>query len=148
MLHARACLIAVVVAVLGACGGKRGGFTELEGAVESIPIFRPSSLVKRSEAFTSDDLHDLTKFSTYTWYLKTSRSPEEVEAFYLAQWPGASRSVSEDGVYVRYPPVPEEDEDGNAPPLPEGAGVMIHAEREGKKTLFDIHEDVYSSRRP
>ena len=142
----------LVVALL--CTSCSSNVTKLDGALEPIPIFSPATFKERHTAFTSDNVGDPRKFSTYTWYLETERSVSEVEAFYAAQWPNG-RGRSEDGedpsedasenedIHFRNPPLPE----GDAPPG-ESVSVTIKRAREGGKTQFSISEDVCSRRRP
>src|SRR5262249_32680045 len=87
-------LVLLVVTLL--CTSVSRNVTQLDGALGTIPIFSPATFKERHTAFTSDDIGDPRKFSTYTWYLETERSVSEVEAFYAAQWPNG-RSRSEDG---------------------------------------------------
>jgi hypothetical protein len=125
----------------------RQNVTQLDGALGTIPIFSPASFKERVTAHTSDDIGEPRKFSTYTWYLETERSPSEVEAFYSAHWPNG-RSDREDGesdddITFRNPPLPAEDV-----PLGESVSVTIKRAMEGRKTQFSISEDVFTRRRP
>lgn len=131
----------ILLLAASACGGT---VKELDGAIGNIPIFAPATLKDQSSAFTSDDIGDPTKFSSYTWYLETEKSPAEVEAFYVAQWPGAGRveDEEENTVFLRNPPLPEGDE-----PLGESVAVTIKRTREGGKTQFYIEEDVFRAKR-
>ena len=149
-------LVLLVVALL--CTSCSRNVTQLDGAMGTIPIFSPASFKERHTAYTSDNIGDPRKFSTYTWYLQTEKSAAEVEAFYAAQWPNG-RGRSEDGenssenasenasenedIHFRNPPLPE----GDAP-LGESVSVTIKRAREGGKTQFSISEDVFSRRRP
>jgi hypothetical protein len=123
-----------------ACGGS---VKELDGAIATIPVFAPASLKERTTAFTSDDIGDMMKFSTYTWYLETEESPMAVDAYYVAQWPGASRTEDAEEIIIRNPPFPA-DEDA---PLGESVLVTIKLVREGGKTQFSISEDVFRAKR-
>ena len=135
-------LLPLLFALTSACGGT---VKELDGAMGQIPIFAPASFKERTTSFTSDDFGDPTKFSSYTWYLETEQSPDEVANFYVAQWPGAGRTDDEeDGtIFIRNPPLPE---DENAA-LGESVSVMIHRTREGGRTQFEISEDVFRAKR-
>ena len=145
-------LVLLVVALL--CTSCSRNVTQLDGALGAIPIFSPATYKERHDAFTSDDIGDPRKFSTYTWYLETERGVSEVEAFYAAQWPNG-RSHSEDGedssedandpadITFRNPPLPADDT-----PLGESVSVTIKHAREGGKTQFSITEDVFARRRP
>lgn len=132
-------LLLVTLLVAG-CGGT---VKELDGAVATIPIFSPASLKERTTSFTSDDIGDMRKFSTYTWYLETDASPAAVADYYAGQWPTASRSDDEEEIIIRNPPFPE-DEDA---PLGESVLVTVKLVREGGKTQFSISEDVFRARR-
>lgn len=132
--------LAAALGLLAAC---TPNVSSLDGAVGAIPIFNPASFKERSQAFTSDDIGDPMKFSTYTWYLETDERAEAVAAFYAAQWPGAER-IEEDGeIRLRNPPFPENEDE----PLGESVLVTIKLEREGGKTQFSISEDVFRARR-
>lgn len=117
--------------------------SELEGAVGTIPIFNPATFKERTTSFTSDDIGNPTKFSTYTWYLETEESPEAVATFYAAQWPGAERIDDDGEITLRNPPFPEDENE----PLGESVLVTISTEREAGKTQFSISEDVFKARR-
>jgi len=142
-------LVLLVVAL--SCTSCGGNVTKLDGALGTIPIFSPASFKERHTAFTSDDIGDPRKFSTYTWYLETERSVADVEAFYAAQWPngrsrnedGEDASAGDDDITFRNPPLPE----GDAP-LGESMLVTIKRAQHGGKTQFSISEDVFSHRRP
>jgi len=125
---------------LGGCSSK---VTELEGAMGTIPIFNPASFKERTSSFTSDNIGDPMKFSTYTWYLETEESAEAIAAFYAAQWPGAERIDDDGEITIRNPPFPENEDE----PLGESVLVSISTEREGGKTQFYISEDVFRARR-
>jgi hypothetical protein len=120
-----------------------GGPVTLDGAIATIPVFAPASLKERHTSFTSDDVNDIMKFSTYTWDLETGESPMAVDAYYMAQWPGASRTEDEETINIRNPPIPENED----APLPEGVLVTIKLVREGGKTQFSISEDVFRAKR-
>lgn len=136
-------LVAASLLAALALGGCSSKVSELEGAIASIPIFNPASLKERTTSFTSDDMGDMMKFSTYTWYMETDESADAVANFYAAQWPAAER-IEEDGeISLRNPPFPE-DEDA---PLGESVMVTIKTEREGGKTQFYISEDVFRAKR-
>lgn len=141
------CAVLLMLALAGtSCEG--GNVTKLDGALGTIPIFSPASFKERVTAHTSDDIGEPRKFSTYTWYLETERSPSEVEAFYAAQWPNGRSDRKEDGegdddITFRNPPLPAEDA-----PLGESASVTIKRAMEGRKTQFSITEDVFTRRRP
>src|SRR5262245_17899941 len=145
-------LVLLVVTLL--CTSCTRNVTQLDGALGTIPIFSPATFKERHTAFTSDNIGDPRKFSTYTWYLETERSVSEVEAFYAAKWPNgrsrgengedSSEDASEnDDINFRNPPLPE----GDAP-LGESVSVTIKRAPEGGKTQFSISEDVFSLRRP
>jgi hypothetical protein len=133
----------LALALAAACGGS---VSSLDGAIAEIPIFAPASLKERSASYTSDDVDDIMKFSSYTWYMETDRTPDEVAAFYVAQWPGAGRTDDEENatIFIRNPPLPD-DEDA---PIGESVSVTINRTREGGKTQFHIAEDVFRAKRP
>src|SRR5215470_1915570 len=141
-------LALLVVALL--CTSCSRNVTQLDGALGTLPIFSPATFKERHTAFSSDNVGDPRKFSTYTWYLETERSVSDVEAFYAAQWPngrirnedGEDASENED-IHFRNPPLPE----GDAP-LGESVSVTIKRAQEGGKTQFSLSEDVFSRRRP
>jgi len=144
----------VLLTVTLLCTSCSRNVTQLDGALGAIPIFSPATFKERHTAYTSDDIGDPRKFSTYTWYLESERGVSEVEAFYAAQWPNG-RSQSEDGedssedandpadITFRNPPLPADDT-----PLGESVSVTIKRAREGGKTQFSITEDVFARRRP
>ncbi len=134
------CLGLLLTLSLAACTPK---VSELEGAIASIPIFNPASLKERTTSFTSDDIGDMMKFSTHTWYMETEESPDAVANFYAAQWPGAERIEEEGEISLRNPPFPEDEDE----PLGESVMVTIKTEREGGKTQFYISEDVFRAKR-
>jgi len=125
------------------CGGGAAGGRGLDGALGPIPVFAPARKIRRSTAFTSDELQNPMKFSSFTWHFRTSRPADEIEAFYLSQWPGAGRVEDDEAVYLRYPALPADDA-----PLGESVAITIFRAREGGKTRFSISEDVFAERRP
>ena len=128
--------------VLVACGG----VDALPGAVGQIPIFNPSKYLDTRSAYTSDNIGDPMKFSSYTWELETERSADEVIAFYAAQWPQAGREDDEEEnvVRLRNPAFPADEDE----PLGESVMVTVWRDRQGGKTKFAIDEDVFRARRP
>lgn len=122
-----------------ACGGP----VTLDGAIATIPVFAPASFKERNTSFTSDDIGDMMKFSTYVWYLETPESPMAVDAYYMAQWPGASRTEDAEEIIIRNPPFPANED----APLGESVLVTIKLTREGGKTQFNITEDVFRAKR-
>ena len=137
--YPRLLTVILLVFVLVSCGGP---VKELDGALGTIPIFSPASLKEKHTAHTSDVISDPMKFSTYTWNLETTRSVIEVDAFYAAQWPAASRVEEEGEIIFHNPPLPEDEA-----PLGEGMHVTIKTAQEGGKTQISISEDVFSRRR-
>lgn len=135
-----ALLLTVAALLSSACGSST---PTLEGAIGTIPVFSPAELKDRNSSFTSDDIGNPMKFSTYTWELETEKSPAEVQAFYVAQWPSAGIIEDEGEVVIRNPPLPE-DEDA---PLGESILVTIKVDRVGGKTKFSISEDVFAAKR-
>lgn len=142
MLAFRPLTVAALACAL-TLGGCSSSVDQLDGAIATIPIYNPAKFKERTQAFTSDVMSDMTKFSTYTWYLETESSAEDVASFYASQWPDAVR-VEEDGeISLRTPPFPEDEDE----PLGESVMVTIKTEREGGKTQFHISEDVFRARR-
>lgn len=136
--------VALLAATLvGGCGGGDADGRNLDGALTPIPVFAPARQVRRSTAFTSDDLQNPMKFSSYTWHFRTRRAPAEIEAYYLARWPDAGRVEDDEAVYLRYPPLPTDDV-----PLGESVAVTIYRGRQEGRTSFSISEDVFAERRP
>jgi hypothetical protein len=135
----RALLVAPLV-LLGSC---KSEVTELPGAVGTIPIFNPSKYKDYSSAYTSDEISNPMKFSSYTWHLETEASAEDVAAFYMAQWPDAGREDDEEEIRIRNPPFPEDENE----PLGESIFITIKLAREDGKTQFSIDEDVFANRR-
>ena len=131
-----------LVAFVIACGGDSKTPATLDGAIGKPPVFVPSALGERSTALTSDDISNVGKFSTYTWHLSTAQPWTAIDAFYRAQWPGAGREETEDGVSYRNPPLPEGDD-----PLGESQSVSIHKAPKDGRTSFDVSEDVFAEKR-
>src|SRR5215470_17712635 len=123
----------VLLTVTLLCTSCSRNVTQLDGALGAIPIFSPATFKERHTAYTSDDIRDPRKFSTYTWYLETERGVSEVEAFYAAQWPnGRGRSEDSEGssedaneaedITFRNPPLPADD-------TPLGESVLVTIKR-------------------
>jgi hypothetical protein len=130
------------IALMAACRGGAGG--SLNGAMSPIPVFTPAHVGERSDAFTSDEIANPRKFSTYTWHLETEKTPEDVASFYEAQWPGAGRVEEDDTIHLRNPPLP----DGESTPLGESVSIAITKTLVNGRTKFTIAEDVFAQRRP
>src|SRR5262245_3865920 len=80
--------LATVVSVLSvSCSGT----AKLDGAKVDIPIFSPSNLVDEHTATTSDDFHNIDKFSTHNWEFSTTAGWAAVDAFYREKLPSAKR---------------------------------------------------------
>ena len=134
-------LATVALGVLVGCSGT----AKLDGAKIDIPVFSPSSLDDEHAATTSDDLHNIDKFSTHNWEFSTKAGWAAVDAFYQDKLPSAKRD-DEDS------PVPEDES-----PLENeirftwipagwtgGAKVMVLIDKEPRegKTRFRLIQDV------
>ena len=142
MLALRPLTLATLVLSL-TVGGCSSSVDSLDGAIATIPIYNPAKLKERTTAFTSDVMSDMTKFSTYTWYMETESSAEDVASFYASKWPDAIRNEEDGEITLRTPPFPEDEDE----PLGESVMVTIRTEREGGMTKFYISEDVFRARR-
>src|SRR5262245_50716440 len=84
------------------------GTTQLDGAKVDIPIFSPSSLDDEHTATTSDDLHNIDKFSTHYWEFSTKTGWASVDAFYRERLPAAKRDDEDSPVLEDESPLENE----------------------------------------
>jgi hypothetical protein len=117
----------------------------LDGAKVDIPLFSPSSLDDEHTATTSDDFHNIDKFSTHNWEFSTKAGWAAVDAFYQKNLPSAQRDdetspVAEDESplenEIRYTWIPAG--------WTGGAKVMVLIDKETHegKTQFRLIQDV------
>ena len=117
----------------------------LDGAKVDIPVFNPSSLDDEHTATTSDDFHNIDKFSSHSWELSTKAGWEALDTFYYERLPSAQRDdeksqVAEDESplenEIRYTWIPEG--------WTGGAKVMVFIDKEAHegKTRFRLMQDV------
>ena len=141
MRSTRNLVVLAVVGVLVSCSGT----PKLDGAKVDIPVFSPSSLVDEHTATTSDDLHDVDKFSTHSWELSTASGWAAVDAFYKEKLPSAKRDDETSPVAEDESPLENEVRFTWIPSgWTGGAKVMVLIEKEaaGGKTRFRISQDV------
>jgi len=79
--------------VTAACNS---GPVSLPDAKFPIPVLPDAALVDTSYADTGEDF--IGQFRTVSWTLKSSKSLDDIIAFYRAQLPGAEEGQTEDGV--------------------------------------------------
>src|SRR5262245_46581200 len=84
------------------------GTTGLDGAKVDIPVFSPSSLDDEHTATTSDDLHNIDKFSTHNWEFSTKSGWATVDAFYRQSLPAAKRDDEDSPVLEDESPLENE----------------------------------------
>jgi hypothetical protein len=117
----------------------------LDGAKVDIPVFSPSTLDDEHTATTSDDLHDIDKFSTHTWQFSTNTGWAAVDAFYKEKLPSAQRDDETSPVAADESPLEDEIRFMWIPAgWTGGAKVMVlidKQEHEGK-TRFRLIQDV------
>ena len=90
----RGCVpIALCSLVTLACNG---GSASLPDAKFPIPVLPGATLVDTSYADTGEDF--MGQFRTVSWTLKSSKSLEDIIAFYKAQLPQAEEGQTDDGV--------------------------------------------------
>lgn len=85
--------IALYSLVTLACNG---GLGSLPDARFPIPVLPGAALVDTSYADTGEDF--MGQFRTVSWTLKSSKSLEDIIAFYKAQLPDAEEGQTDDGV--------------------------------------------------
>jgi len=134
-------LCAIGLAATVACSQS----AKLDGAKVDIPVFNPSSVDDEHTATTSDDFHNIDKFSTHNWELSTEAGWEAVDAFYYEKLPSAQRDDEKSPVAddeapleneVRYTWIPKG--------WTGGAKVMVFIDKEAheRKTRFRLIQDV------
>ena len=145
-MRTNASLVVIALVVLaGAASSSCSGTPRLEGAKIDIPLFTPASVDNGHTATTSDDLHNIDKFTTHTWELSTASGWEAIDAFYREKLPAATRDDEDSPVpddesplenEVRYMWTP----DG----WTGGAKVMVLIQKQPRdgKTRFEITQDV------
>lgn len=137
-------IVTVAILALGASAGCSGA-ARLDGAKVDIPLFAPSTLADEHTATTSDDLHNIDKFSSHTWELATKADWAAVDAFYKEKLPSAQRDDETSPVAADESPLENE---VRFTWVPEGwtggAKVIVlidKLQREGK-TRFRVIQDV------
>ena len=121
------------------------GTAKLEGAKVDIPIFSPSSLDDEHTATTSDDFHNIDKFSTHNWELSKKAGWEAVDAFYQAKLPSAQRDDETSPVAEDESPLENEVRFTWTPAGWTGGAkviVLIDKEEHEGKTRFRLIQDV------
>ncbi|HEY7284840.1 MAG TPA: hypothetical protein VH497_05340 [Vicinamibacterales bacterium] len=134
-------LVAVAVVASVSCSGT----SRLDGARVDIPVFSPSSLDDEHTATTSDDLHNIDKFSTHTWELSTKSGWAVVDAFYKEKLPSAKRDDESSPVLEDESPLENEVRFTWIPAgWTGGAKVMVLIDKEPRqgKTRFRLMQDV------
>jgi hypothetical protein len=91
MRHSGNLVVVTLAVVVLATSLSCSGTARLDGAKIDIPVFSPSNLDDEHTATTSDDLHDLDKFSTHNWKFSTKAGWAAVDAFYQDKLPSAQR---------------------------------------------------------
>ena len=118
---------------------------KLDGAKVDIPIFNPSSLDDEHTATTSDDFHNIDKFSTHNWEFSTKAGWTAVDAFYQEKLPSAQRDDETSPVAEDESPLENEVRFTWIPAgWTGGAKVMVLIDKEGHegKTRFRLIQDV------
>src|SRR5262245_936683 len=100
-------MVALAALVLGT-SMNCSGTTQLDGAKVDIPIFSPSSLEDEHTATTSDDIHNIDKFSTHSWEFSTKAGWAAVDAFYKERLPAAKRDDEDSPVIEDESPLENE----------------------------------------
>ena len=134
-------LAAVALAATVGCSGA----AKLDGAKADIPIFSPSVLDGDHSATTSDDLHDIAKFSTHNWEFSTKVDWAAVDAFYREKLPSAQRDDEASPVAADESPLENEIRYTWIPAgWTGGAKVMVLIDKETHdgKTRFRLTQDV------
>lgn len=121
------------------------GAVKLDGAKVDIPIFAPSTLEDEHTATTSDDLHNIDKFSTHTWELSTKAGWADVDAFYHQKLPSAQRDDETSPVAADESPLEDEVRFTWVPEGWTGGAkvlVLIDKPQRDGKTRFRVIQDV------
>ena len=134
-------LAAVALAATVGCSGS----AKLDGATVDIPVFAPSNLDGDHTATTSDDFHNIDKFSTHNWEFSTKVDWAAVDAFYHEKLPLAQRDDETSPVAadesplenaIRYTWIPAGWTGGAK------VTVLIDKETHDGKTRFRLVQDV------
>jgi len=120
------------------------GTAQLDGAKIDIPVFSPSSLEDEHTATTSDDFHNIDKFSTHYWELSTKSGWAAVDAFYRERLPAAKRDDEDSPVLEDESPLENEVRYTWIPAgWTGGAKVMVLIDKQPRdgKTRFRLTQD-------
>jgi hypothetical protein len=145
MRNSRSVVMVALVALALGMSVNCSGTTQLEGAKVDIPVFSPSSLDDEHTATTSDDFHNIDKFSTHSWELSTTAGWEAVDAFYREKLPAAERDDEDSPVAEDESPLENE---VRFIWVPEGwtggAKIMVLIDKQPRegKTHFRLSQDV------
>jgi hypothetical protein len=134
-------LAALVVTISASCSGSG----KLDGAKIDIPVFSPSILDDEHTATTSDDLHNIDKFSTHEWEFSTTAGWAAVDAFYREKLPSAQRDDETSPVEPDESPLENEIRYMWVPAgWTGGAKVLVLIDKEARdgKTRFRLSQDV------
>ena len=139
-------LVMIALAVFVAAASANCSRTpRLDGAKIDIPLFSPATLDDAHTATTSDDFHNIDKFSTHSWELSTTSGWEAVDAFYREKLPAATRDDEDSPVADDESPLENEvrfmwTPDG----WTGGAKVMVLIAKEPRdgRTYFRLSQDV------
>lgn len=137
-------IVTLAAAALGA-SVSCSGTANLDGAKIDIPVFSPSSLDDEHTATTSDDFHDIDKFSTHNWEFSTNAGWAAVDAFYEEKLPSARRDDENSPVLEDESPLENEIRFTWIPAgWTGGAKVMVLIDKEPRegKTRFRLIQDV------
>jgi len=136
-----ATLIAVALSAAVSCSRS----ARLDGAKVDIPIFSPSHLEDEHTATTSDDLHDIDKFSTHTWAFSTTGGWAALDAFYQEKLPSALREDEASPVAADESPLENEIRFTWVPAGWTGGAkvlVLIDKQEHEGKTRFRLIQDL------
>jgi hypothetical protein len=117
----------------------------LDGAKVDIPIFSPSSLDDEHTATTSDDFHNIDKFSTHNWEFSAKAGWAAVDAFYREKLPSAQRDDETSPVAADESPLKNEVRFTWIPAGWTGGAkviVLIEKEEHEGRTRFRLIQDV------
>jgi len=138
--------IIVMLAALGLSASVTCSRTAtLDGAKVDIPIFSPSTLDDEHTATTSDDLHNIDKFSTHDWEFSTKAGWASVDAFYREKLPSAQRDDETSPVAADESPLENEVRFMWVPAGWTGGAkviVLIDKQEHDGKTRFRLTQDV------
>jgi hypothetical protein len=137
--------VAAVAALIVGTSASCSGPGKLEGAKIDIPVFSPSTLEGQHSATTSDDLHNLDKFSTHSWEFSTGVGWATVYAFYRDKLSSAQRDDEASPVEADESPLENEVRYTWIPPGWTGGAkviVLINKAAQQGKTRFELTQDV------